>query len=238
MSGSLRFVINSHGISLVVLAALMGRPVSAEPASTLVPSPSLTRVEDTEKLKESQATSKKISKAETKKSNPAPVETKPSDESIKKTKPIKSRQAIGWVEEVSFGPVKVQARLDTGITSNQLNAGDLSFFKREGATWARFRLHGVKGELALVEKPLEVRDGKATASKRYPRIRIGFCLAGRYAEDVFKLRDRSGFEHKVLLGRDVLAGFFTVDPARTVTTEAKCQTWDKGVVLEERDNQD
>jgi hypothetical protein len=112
---------------------------------------------------ESVASSTKMPKKLEKKAAVKSAEKAPpllNEEVAKRTKPVKQRQAVGWVEEVSFGPVKLEARLDTGITSNQLNAGDLAFFKKEGATWARFRLHGLKGELAVVEKPLEVRDGK------------------------------------------------------------------------------
>ena len=153
---------------------------------------------------------------------------KPQEQKPRAKKSTKQeRVMLGWVENIVLYPedVLLTAKLTPGSEGNVLHAENIEPFKKDGVSWLRFQSTGRKGithtlERAVVEEK-RYRTTRGTIQKRYV-VRVAFCLQNKYLEMPFALSDRSEFEYEVRIGRDALAGHFTIDPARTKTIQPKC----------------
>lgn len=140
--------------------------------------------------------------------------------------PISTRLVtLGWREQLALpqlGIDMLKAKLDTGARSSSLHVDTLETFRRDGATWLRFTLHGGRRQPLAVhcEAPaLDRRSVTDTSGRRTERwfIRSEVELAGaRFSVDI-NLTDRRHMLFPMLLGRSALSGRFIVDPARSYT---------------------
>jgi hypothetical protein len=122
---------------------------------------------------------------------------------------------VGAVESVAVveAGLRFRARIDTGAAASSIHARDV----RVERGWVHFVLENERGERRALSAPLvdlaHVR-GAAGVDVR-PRVRLRLSLRGVEKSLPVSLRDRSGMQHPLLVGRDFLAGDFLVDVART-----------------------
>lgn len=120
-----------------------------------------------------------------------------------------------------LGVEAIKAKVDTGARTSALHAFDLTEFRRDGETWARFEIHprqrrsrpAVEVELPLVGRR-RVRDSGGRVEER-PVVETPISLLGKCwpIEITLTRRDVMGF--RMLLGRTAIRGRFVVDPGRS-----------------------
>lgn len=138
-----------------------------------------------------------------------------------------AEQITGWVERVYIYPERfpVFAKIDTGAENSSLHARDVTHFQREGREWVKFELTNRESNAIVIEKPVVHRARIKRHHKLYqlrPTIKLELCLGGiRKMVDV-NLVDRTGFEHKLLVGRSFLSKEFYVDPSRSDLASRDC----------------
>lgn len=122
---------------------------------------------------------------------------------------------------VAESGVTFEARVDTGaaVTSLHCPPGWVEIADAAPDPWAnigksiRFRLENRDGEEAWIDTRItdyvEVRSANG-AEHRY-RIRLPLTFGEVCKETIINLKDRSAMSHRMLLGRDFLAGNFLVD---------------------------
>lgn len=142
-----------------------------------------------------------------------------------------SKQIAGWVERIVVLPSKriALAKLDTGAKTSSIHAEEIERFERNGRPWVRYTLllkeskqkvHRIPRESPLVRR-VYIKDHVSQPDAR-PVVELEFCMDGRRHSAHFSLVDRSAFLYSVLLGRELLAGSFVVDPEQTFLTAATC----------------
>jgi len=132
---------------------------------------------------------------------------------------------LGWRERVALpdlGIAGLKAKLDTGARSSALHVDALETFRRDGATWLRFRVSSGRRHLRswLAEAPaLDRRVVTDTGGHRSERwfIRSALSLAGQQFSIDISLTDRRHMLFPMLLGRTAMAGRFAVDPMLSYT---------------------
>jgi hypothetical protein len=139
-----------------------------------------------------------------------------------------NKQHFGWVEKVKILPedLVVQAKLDTGAENSSLHAGNLNEFKKNGQPWIKFDLTNRYGKTVTIEREvIRIARVKGAKDKIYhrPVVRLGVCLGQEYMEVEVNIRDRTGYEYAMLIGRSYLAGNVIVDPAVMFTVEPNCK---------------
>ena len=127
------------------------------------------------------------------------------------TKPILGPTARAVVAEAGLS---FEGRVDTGAEVSSIHAVDIE--RIDAATpRLRFTLENAEGERVTLERSVldvaEVRS--ASGSERRYRVPLTLAIGGIEAEVRVTLRDRSAMRHRLLVGRDVLAGRFLVDVA-------------------------
>lgn len=136
-------------------------------------------------------------------------------------------RVLGAVEEVVVVPpgLRLRARVDTGATLSSIDAQVLTITGAGRQRRVRFDLIGQDGRHVTVERPLvafaEVVNGDGQ-SRRRPIVVLDICVGGVRIPTEVTLNDRTGLEHRVLLGRRLLEGRFVVDVARRFTTAPSC----------------
>lgn len=130
--------------------------------------------------------------------------------------------AVGWREWVGlpdWGVGAMKAKIDTGARTSAIHAFDLELFDRGDEEWVRFGVHPWQksdGDPVVVEAlrldHRTITSSSGTRSER-PVVRTKLILGGRSvtAEITLTRRDEMGF--RMLVGREVLAKGFVVDPA-------------------------
>jgi hypothetical protein len=129
---------------------------------------------------------------------------------------------IGWREWVAFPTWEidaVKAKVDTGARTSALHATDIEEFERDGDRWARFRVHpwqrndadAVDVEARCVDTR-EVTSSSGEASLR-PVVLATIDVAGTPHEIELTLTRRDEMGFRMLLGRNAMAGMYTIDPA-------------------------
>lgn len=132
---------------------------------------------------------------------------------------------LGWRERLALpqlGIGTLKAKLDTGARSSSLHVDTLEEFRRDGATWLRFTIHGGRRHPLEVwcEAPaLDRRTVTDTGGRRTERwfICSEVLLAGQQFSVDINLTDRRHMLFPMLLGRSALNGRFAVDPALSYT---------------------
>jgi hypothetical protein len=134
---------------------------------------------------------------------------------------MSTRIMVGWREWASLpalGLPAVRAKVDTGARSSALHVDSHWRFVEGGAPWVGFRLspggHGSVDAQAPVVDEREVADSGGHRTVRI-FLKTPLRFAGLEREVEINLTDRRGMRFPMLLGRTAIAGFFTVDPARS-----------------------
>jgi hypothetical protein len=105
-----------------------------------------------------------------------------------------------------------RARIDTGAAASSIHATDVRI---EGAS-VSFTVENERGERRALRADIadEARVRSAHGDDLRPRVALHLSLAGVEKRVLVSLRDRSAMEHRLLVGRDFLAGDFAVDVGR------------------------
>lgn len=129
---------------------------------------------------------------------------------------------IGWREWLclpELGVPGIKAKIDTGARSSSLHTHDYEEFQRDGVDWVRFHLHPLRRRdsiLLTCEAPIaehkEVKDSGGHAERR-PFIRSTVRLGHLEWSINLSLTNREGMKFRMLLGREALAGRFSVNPS-------------------------
>ncbi len=135
-----------------------------------------------------------------------------------------SMPVIGWREWVGLpdlGIKDIKVKVDSGARSSSLHVIDLEIIERDGAQWARFKVHplqrsrnkAVDVEVVVLEFR-SVRSSSGIAKIR-PVIVTNVALLGTVwpVELTLASRDEMGF--RMLLGRQAFRGRFLVDGGRS-----------------------
>jgi len=131
---------------------------------------------------------------------------------------------IGWREWVglpNLGIKKIKVKVDTGARSSSLHVFDTQMFERDGAQWARFKIHPLQrksGNTVEAEaKILELRSVRSSNGKvaMRPVIVTNIELLGITwpIEVTLASRDEMGF--RMLLGREAFRRRFLVDAGKS-----------------------
>lgn len=129
---------------------------------------------------------------------------------------------LGWREWVrlnDLGLPDIRAKVDSGAKTSCLHAFELETFEREGEEWVRFKIHPRKSMPDLehtcearVHDRRVVKDSGGHRQKRYViQTRMYIGPWHHYIELTLTARDDMNFV--MLLGRQALAGRYTVDSA-------------------------
>lgn len=105
-------------------------------------------------------------------------------------------------------------RVDTGAEASSIHATSLERIAGDdGKPYLRFEISNEAGERVTLERPIADRVEVRSAGGSESRYRVPLTLAIGDVETRVRvtLRDRSTMTHKLLVGRDVLAGRFVVD---------------------------
>lgn len=137
-------------------------------------------------------------------------------------------QTLGWVERVRIVPwdLEVEAKLAPAVPLSALHAEDVVEFQKNGKPYARFQMEDRHGKTATLEVPVvDSKRTKTAKGTKYVRqvVKILICLSGKKVEAEVLLADRSELEQELRLGRNVLAGQFLIDPARTHVSKPQCE---------------
>lgn len=143
---------------------------------------------------------------------------------------VQTRTIMGWLESVvvESRKTKMRAKLDTGTKTSSIHAKDIEHIGKGEAPWVRFTLEPGEAEAGqpadeplTLEKPLvrmtRVKQHGGEADAR-PVVKLAFCLNGERHEGEFTLENRSGYNYRILLGRDFLKNVALVDPNATFMT--------------------
>jgi hypothetical protein len=138
------------------------------------------------------------------------------------------KQVAGWVEKVRIYPgnLALDAKLDTGAVTCSLHAAAVKEFRKEGEKWVRFEVVNDRGEKVTLERKLlrhVAIKRHFFKSQRRPVISLGICLGNIYREAEVNLVDRSGFQYRMLIGRNFLEGRVRIDPALQHQLEPRCR---------------
>lgn len=112
----------------------------------------------------------------------------------------------------------LSGRIDTGATTSSLNSLEIKRFERDGKSWVSFVVvNKAANEKMKFEKPvsrtvLVKRHGEE--SQKRVVVKMNVTLGSKTILREFSLTDRSAFDFPVLVGRNVLSGFYIVDVSR------------------------
>jgi hypothetical protein len=143
---------------------------------------------------------------------------------------------LGWIEWAWLQPdnIKVKTKLDSGAKTSSIHAIAIEPFERDGKPWVRFRIplgqrpddsdHGADVD---VERPVvretRIKEHQRDSVTRYV-VEMDLCIGGMTFTTPMTLADRGGFNYPLLLGRSALKGRTLIDPARTFTASASCES--------------
>ena len=135
---------------------------------------------------------------------------------------------MGWIENVRVSPgdFVVKAKLDTGARTSSMDAQGLEIYDRDGDRWVRFTFSNNGGAAVVVDRPVvrvaRIKDLTGPTQER-PVIELGICMGSTYRITEITLFDRTGFNYRLLLGRNFLrAAQVQVDPSTTLTRRPNC----------------
>jgi len=142
--------------------------------------------------------------------------------------PAGAKEVVGWVENTRIYPggIVIKSKIDSGAKTSSLNCQCITPVKRNGQDWVSFSVKNHKGEIAMIEKPIDrVARIKRHFGERQERyvVKLGICLGSVYREEDVTLVDRSGFNYQILVGRNFLKGDFLIDAGRTFVNEPSCK---------------
>jgi hypothetical protein len=131
------------------------------------------------------------------------------------------KMVLGELETVWIDPpgLSLNARIDTGATTNSLNAEDMVEFERDGDDWVRFHVRDADTkELIEIEREVvryvRVYQQADPEGTRRPVVSLRLYLGDARDPFEFTLADRSHLNHQILLGRSFLTDIALVDVGR------------------------
>ena len=131
------------------------------------------------------------------------------------------KMVLGELETVWIDPpgLSLNARIDTGATTNSLNAEDMVEFERDGDDWVRFHVRDADTkELIEIEREVvryvRVYQQADPEGTRRPVVSLRLYLGDVRDPFEFTLADRSHLNHQILLGRSFLTDIALVDVGR------------------------
>ncbi len=138
------------------------------------------------------------------------------------------QKIIGYVETFRIVPenVRVDARMDSGATTSSINAINPVTFERDGKRWVRFEVENESnGEKVILERPVVrqvlIRQHVGEPDERFV-VELEIFLGERHLKGEFTLANRTSFNYKGLLGRNLLSEGFLVDSgARNILGEPR-----------------
>jgi hypothetical protein len=131
------------------------------------------------------------------------------------------KMVLGELETVWIDPpgLSLNARIDTGATTNSLNAEDMVEFERDGDDWVRFHVRDTDSkELIEIEREVvryvRVYQQADPEGTRRPVVSLRLHLGDVRDPFEFTLADRSHLNYQILLGRSFLTDIALVDVGR------------------------
>jgi cell division protein FtsB len=131
------------------------------------------------------------------------------------------KMVLGELETVWIDPpgLSLNARIDTGATTNSLNAEDMVEFERDGDDWVRFHVRDtdtkdlieIEREVVRYVRVFQQADPEGT---RRPVVSLRLYLGDVRDPFEFTLADRSHLNYQILLGRSFLTDIALVDVGR------------------------
>lgn len=132
----------------------------------------------------------------------------------------RSLKAVGWREWVhlpDLAGVPIKAKVDTGAKTSSLHAFFIEPYTKDGKPWVKFLLHPNQNDNdlevechAAVSDRREVSDSGGHKEKRYV-IESTIVLGRDVLIAELTLTDRDSMSFRMLLGRNLLRGAYTVD---------------------------
>lgn len=121
-------------------------------------------------------------------------------------------EVIGGVEPVYFLPLTapLAARIDTGAETSSVGVTNMRTFERDGEKWVGFDINGAHFE-KRVQRKVTIR--RAEGNEQRVSVNMDIKIGGELINAEFTLADRSKFEYRGLIGRNILSGRFIVDPS-------------------------
>ncbi len=126
---------------------------------------------------------------------------------------------IGSQEKLRIipGNVMLEARIDTGAETTSIGVTDLQIIKEDGVDWAIFKIGEVDFKQKVVDYTRIKRHGTVSTKRAVIKLRL---ILGNVSQIVnVTLADRSKFEFKLLIGRNMLYDRFIVDVSKQYTCE-------------------
>jgi hypothetical protein len=130
---------------------------------------------------------------------------------------------IGWKEYLDFpewGPRRVRVKIDTGARTSALDVASYELHEGDGLVTARLCLalnrrhpERVTHVEAPVLRTVLVRNTSGTVEQR-PVVEALVRLGPVVKRIRLTITNRSGMRHRMILGREALAGSFIIDVGR------------------------
>ncbi len=116
--------------------------------------------------------------------------------------------SAGYIEQAQVEGLSFPVKLDTGADVTSMNATDMTFFNKDGEKWVTFTYSnqdGAKQKFArkvVDEVKIKAREGEKSIPRPVVRMRVKL---GDIEEMVdVNLRDRTGFDYSMILGKNFL----------------------------------
>ncbi|GJM14317.1 MAG: ribosomal protein S6 modification protein [Pseudohongiella sp.] len=129
-------------------------------------------------------------------------------------------KALGWREWVQLPDlvdVPIKAKVDTGAKTSSLHAFFIEPYTKDGKPWVKFLLHPNQNDNdlevechAAVSDRRQVSDSGGHKEERYV-IESTIVLGKEVLIAELTLTDRDSMSFRMLLGRNLLRGAYTVD---------------------------
>lgn len=142
--------------------------------------------------------------------------------------PADAKEVVGWVENAKIYPggIIIRSKVDSGAKTSSLHCQCITPVKRDGKDWVSFSVKNHKGEIAMIEKPVDriarIKRHFGDQQERYV-VKLGICLGNVYREEDVTLVDRSGFNYQLLVGRNFLQKDFLIDVGGTYLNRPSCK---------------
>lgn len=142
--------------------------------------------------------------------------------------PANAKEVVGWVENAKVYPggITIKSKIDSGAKTSSLHCQCITPVKRDGKEWVSFSVKNHKGEIAMIEKPVDriakIKRHFGEEQRRYV-VKLGICLGSVYREEDVTLVDRSGFNYQLLVGRNFLQSDFLIDTGSTYVNKPSCR---------------